>query len=356
MPIKPFSPYLPITLLIGILLFGCQQGQSERSSEISDGISADATAGFENAQESLSDKKQAISSILLSYYQDLEAEKISINEYYAPTVSTFFKQKDLPRSEIKTIINRGFESVEDRRIRLDQNSLVLTRISGGYEVIFEGDLSFMNAKGDQVAETFKNKVIFNDDLQITSYESLGNDRQVAPRTNSVAQASPSDASVLPLLKALKNNDYTAVQEFIHPELGYYYITRPGAFDAVYYFSQASAMERQANTPWISELFSKIDCEPQESSKPDFNCEGFSKEGCFLAETPSYDRVGKLMKALTEYEYAEYSKTDLAAAAKVEDAITHEFISTKDYISLSLGLIDGKWYILVVDPAVYDCSA
>ena len=356
MPIKPFSPYLPLTLLIGIFFFACQQGPSDSSSGVADGISADATAGFESPQESLSDKKQAITSVLLAYYQDLEAEEISVNEYYAPTVSTFFNQKNLPRSEIKTIINRGFESVEDRKIQLNQNTLVLTRISGGYEAVFEGDLSFTNAKGDQVAESFKNKVLFNDDLQITSYESLGNERQVAPRANSVAQSSPSNASVVPLLKALKSNDYTAVQEFIHPELGYYYITRPGAFDAVYYFSQASAMERQANTPWISERFSKIDCEPQEGSKPDFNCESFSKEGCFLAETPSYNRVSKLMNALTEYEYAEYSKTDLAAAAKVEAAITHEFISTGDYLSLSLGLIDGKWYILVVDPAVYDCSA
>ncbi|MEM6764916.1 MAG: hypothetical protein AAF824_08745 [Bacteroidota bacterium] len=357
LPIKSPNTYLSFLLLLSLFLFSCGNDQTDRSRGSEESTSSGSSLEAPDTQALLRDKEQAISSILQAYYQDLESEKINVQEYYAPVINTFFSQRDLSRSDVGTILINGFQRVENRRISLDRNSIIISQVDEGFEAVFEGNLSFTNSQsGQKIQEVFKNQVMFNEDLQITSYVSLDSKSESTPRANSMAIAEPSTPSVRPLIQALKNNDYAAVQQYVHPELGYFYITRPGAFDAIHFFSQASAMERQANTPWISELFSEIRCQVVVSPKPDFDCEGFSKEGCFLSEIASYERVSKLMKALAEYDYGEFTQTDIASAKKLEAAVTHELISTESYLSLLLGFIEGKWYILVVDPAVYDCSA
>ena len=98
------------------------------------------------------------------------------------------------------------------------------------------------------------------------------------------------------------------------------------------------------------------CDLQEAAVPKYDCDSWSKEGCFIASKNNYVGISELMKTLQEYDYGEYDAKQINHAKQVEQLISKEIVITEAWMGMFFGNIKGKWYLLVLDAASYDCSA
>lgn len=309
--------------------------------------------------------RDSILAILQAYYADLAAEQIDESKYFAPTVRKFYRQENLPRETVGKSIRSGFEAVEDRKIVLDRASLQVQPEADGYVAEFEGAVSFVRSKDkSQVEERFRNRVRFNKQFQITSYEAL----EVQQPPSSPPQASQNEAArqlemaqrdvitVNALFEALNTADAEKVMPFIHPELGLLYLTHPGAMDMVYVCENMAEVYNNKLTPYIREQLKQISCDLKLEPLPDFDCEKFSKEGCFMDKVENYTQITDLIHTLQEAEPGIIKAHELERAEKIQQLVSRKLVITDLALALYLGEIDNRWYLLVIDIASYDCSA
>ena len=338
-----------------------QQLEEEKSNE---------SANSHQEQPELIAASENIKKQLTAYYSDLAREEINVADYYAPEVRTFFKQKGLSRDQIQKSLENGFQRVENRSLSLDENSLQITQDGDLYQARFSGNVSYTRSSDKSIVEeSFSNQVTFNSNFEILSYESIDASQLVvkdepspgSPVKSVTKRRDPAGPEAfqghlqafLQYWKANKNAD---IQTYIHPNIGFYYITRPGAMDAVYHGKNFEEVFKEAYTPWVPGLLKQISCKPKFEEIPEFDCDGFSKEGCFVASLSSYSRASELMKALTQSEVGKFSKEMDLGVEKAEGMVSYQVIVTDQALSMSWGTIQGKWYLLFLDVATYDCSA
>jgi len=328
---------------------------------------SEPTAAVEDStvQDSRQQIYTSIEQKLNQYYRDLSREQIEVSNYYAPRVEKFFSQSDISRDQVSTSITNGFKSVEGRKITLDPSSLEVNQEGENYVATFAGQVTFTRTSDKtQVSERFRNRILFNPDLLITQYESLGTEQEKkeAPSsqrtlTNTLSdQENTFDTALSKFLKAWNNGTGQMADGFIHPRKGFVYITRPGAMDAVYQGESFAAVFKEAYTPWVPGLMAKATCAPVYEALPEFDCENFSKEGCFVAKTDSYNRASYLMQVLTESDLGRFSKQMQNEVEALEKMITYQVVITDQSLSMCWGKENGKWYLLVLDIATFDCSA
>ncbi len=342
-----------VFLSLLIALWGCtsKSNQAQPTDE-------EATQEQKAVAEEINEEFQVrsdIASVILAYYNDLEAESKNIGSYFAPNVEKYYSQTNISGDKVGQIIINTYEGVSERRVTIDKNTLIVNEENEKYSAEFDGNVSLTRTEGNvKVNEDFRNRIVFNQDLKIIQYESLEVRQQTANRKlNANARIS---TAIQSLLSTLNSEGLTALDNIIHPEKGFFFITRPGAIDAVYHLYKSEEIVSQANTPWIKDKLSDISCNIQAIDLPSYDCDNFSSQGCFLAPVGNVDRISGLMGALEQASIRSFSPEEQGDANSMEDFISYELVVTESYLSMLFGIIDGRWYLLVLDAAKFDCSA
>jgi hypothetical protein len=342
-------------LLLTALFTACQSEPQQQTSP------SDPDSGQEESPETTRETepgdetqayKTAIADKLRAYYDDLEQEQMDESNYFAPVVEAFYSQKNQNREKIGEIIRSGFEGIIERKIVLDERSFQFSEQENGYVLEFEG-FAEVKRKGETESKTerFHNRFVFDKDYHIVEYGPALQPKNVN-RESAPQQAAA--GSVKDLLKALSALDYDKADAFIHPEFKLRYLTRPGAYDVIYVLK--SLREVAEYSPWMADAFKGINCEPVFEAIPDFDCDDFDKQGCFMDKVEGYDRLVDNMQALAEAELNTFTQSQLNDATEVQQYVQVQLTHTAQTIALFFGNIDGKWYLLVLDRAIYDCSA
>jgi hypothetical protein len=347
------------SLLSLFFLIACGSEPSQPSQESPMGETDQQT---ETPSVSIGQATNQISGLLLSYYNDLSQEKLDENTYFAPTLDRFFNSEQVSRDQVAKSIRQGFEQMDARNISLDRSSIQVEQVGDRYVAEFSGISRFTRAgESSSEEQTFTNRVTFNAQNQIVAFESVeasqpaSRSRSLAPAGETSSQGGDPLAVAKVLLQCFRKGDFSEAAPYIHPEKGYYMLTHPGAVSVPFHLNKADQMFSQA--PWFRKGLPGLRSEPKVEELPDFDCgELFSKEGSFMGPVSDYQEVSGLMKTLVEYELGDYKAADIEQAQTLEADITVQIIDTEESLSLLLGQIGGKWYLLVVDIATYDCSA
>ncbi|MEM6788881.1 MAG: hypothetical protein AAF715_15275 [Myxococcota bacterium] len=147
---------------------------------------------------------------------------------------------------------------------------------------------------------------------------------------------------------------TDAGSFINPDVGVNVVYRPGAIDVVGYAETAA--DAAALVPWVS-FVSAGGCF-LEANLPDFDCDDFTKQGCFFEEVEDgFSRFSDLGAALNDAfqteMYSEYQLADIRSREVLTEIVT---LDTRTGVALYWGRVDGVWSLLFIDTAAYDCSA
>ena len=351
-------------VLLAILAWSVGACGDSNTSPSGTTTSPSPSSPVENSQTvtpTIGEAKTRIEQTLLSYYEDLSAERMDEAKYYAPMVTQFFSQNNVPRSEVGANIRKGFDQVENRIIQLDRQSLNVRQEQDQYVVDFGGKLQYRRTSSQEnVSEQFRNQVVFNNDFQIVAYKSLESAPQPGSRTLTNVTRSQVEGGLVrmanTIISACKAGDLEKINGFVHPERGLYFITRPGAMDAVYHGSELEELFQKGYSNKLVEVMRGVSCDLQLEELPEFECESFSKEGCFLAKSQAYDQVSFLMKTLNDNELGEFDASQMQSARVVEKDVSYTLVLTEVPIAMHFGKVGEDWYLFVVDIAKYECSA
>ncbi|MFK7921839.1 MAG: hypothetical protein AB8H47_07770 [Bacteroidia bacterium] len=293
-----------------------------------------------------------ITEKLTQYYGDLSNGQISAVDYYAPSVERFFNSENIPRTQIDRSLKTSIEQNPGRKLRLIPASVKTQEQGGAYIAEIAGIATKVDASGALISkDTFRNLIRFNEQIEIISYESM----PAAAQTRKLGvRYGEKETLINDLLLALKTGKLNAVTEGVHPDLGAYFIYKTGLFPAV---ERISALSDLNNILSGDLAFSKMQTEASSSEIPAFDCDTeFAKQGCF------YQKLNEPFKGLSEtMEFANQAEkrideSVLAQQEKIEQLVSYQVVDTKTGISLFLGESDGRWYVFVIDLALYDCSA
>ncbi len=346
-------PFLPI--ILSLLFFACEpttQQQENPPQTDSTDLPLDTVAADPSLSDEATAAQEAIVARLRQYYDDLENKQLDESQYFAPVVEVFYSQKNQSREKIGQIIRSGFENIIERKITMDERSYRFSQSGDQYVLEFEG-FTRIRRKGEngEKTESFNNRFVFNSDYQIIEYgpalQAKNMERMAAPQEAAVADISR-------FLQALSELDFEQADSYIHPELKLRFITRPGAYDVIYELT--SLKEVIEFSTWMKDAFQAMDCEIALEAMPQYDCEDFSKEGCFLDEVKEFDRLVSNMQALSEAELNSFTQGQMNDAVEVQQAVQLQFANTSQTTAMFFGNIDGKWYLLIIDKALYDCSA
>ena len=353
MKIPAYLTFLLLTLLIFII--GCGDNNSTNSPpEVENPVVETPVE-----EDPMEKPRQKIQGILTNYYHDLENEQIDEKVYFAPTVRQFFGSTDIPRERVGESLKNSFKTIEGRKVDIDMSSLNIRVENGGYVAEFKGNTSFTRSNsGEQVDQPFANRIYFNDDFQITRYQAIEeasaanqNSRSLAARS-AISEVSSMAQTVL---NEFKTGKFNTVANYIHPQQGFYLIGAPGAYRVPYHMNNFKEIFKHG--PWFREGLPIENQQPQAAPLPEFDCgDLFSKEGCFIEEISGYDNISSLMEALIKAEFDIFNDQTIAQAKGIEKMVQVAVVETGASLALYFGESGGKWYLLVVDIATYDCSA
>lgn len=293
-----------------------------------------------------------ITEKLTQYYADLSNGQISAVDYYAPSVERFFSSQGIARTQIDQSLQTSIAQNPDRKLRLIPSSVKTQEQGGIFVAEIAGIATKSDASGALVAkDTFRNLIRFNDQMEIISYESM----PAAAQTRKLGvRYGEKETLINDLLLALKTGKLSAVKDAVHPDLGAYFIYKTGLFPAV---ESISALVDINNILPGDVAFKEMQTEATQSDLPSFDCDTeFSKQGCF------YQELDEPFKGLSEtMEFANQAEkrideSVLAQQEKIEQLVSYQVVDTKTGISLFVGKSEGRWYVFVIDLALYDCSA
>ncbi len=349
-----------ITWFVFLLLFtmilgwGCADDSSQSEQPPASGP---ALPGEEDAQPEPSAADQPLEGQALyhmeSYYRALEAEQVDVQRFFAPEVEVFFGSTDVPRERIAQSLQGTFDRIEDRQITIDPSSVVAEATSEGYRVRFSGKSQHTQSEsGELVNSQFQNEVHFDSDWKIVRYQDASS--RTAPVSSDRGDNLMQTARLC--LQAFKGGRVQLLSSLMHPEYGTFLLTKPGALPAIYHIFETAELTKY--TPWLADGISQLPLSPQKESLPGFTCSDlFSKEGCFLAElSEPYQAVSDMMSAMNRVEVGRYETDQVDRSTQLEQYVSAQMIDTSWGAALYFGEIEGKWYLLVIDIATYDCSA
>ncbi len=287
------------------------------------------------------------------YYEDLSEGQIQASDYYAPNVERFFNSRNLPVENIEKSLQNSIAQNPNRDLLLDPSSVEVEQVGSDYLVTLSGTARILDENGLVTQEDrFQNQIRLNEALQIIAYESLPSDQQarkIAPDNRSAALLASR------LLPALQEGAWGAVSDCIYPEYGFYLITKPGVMPYPKLLQQLTQLPTEV--PAMKNGWTNLSRQAVEGALPDFDCENqFSKTGAFftLLEEP-YRGVSELMEMENENK-RQYDEENLTQTREMENHISYELVDSQSGATFYFGEIKGKWYLLVLDLSLYDCSA
>ncbi|MEZ4830125.1 MAG: hypothetical protein R3C61_28150 [Bacteroidia bacterium] len=329
------------------VLFGCKEKPTENEKN------STGTPVTTDNSPSAATPKEKISGILIAYYSDLSAKTLDESRYFAPTLKKFFKAENISREDAAKSIRNGFKSVENRSINLNGQSLQVIPAGEGFIAEFSGTSSYTpSGKTERVDQPFSNRVTFDKDFLITSYEAIDN---TAALNREAGDSNTQMAAARAILEAVKTGKPEKALPYIHPDMGFWLLTQPGAVSVPYACGSLNDVYNYA--PWLKKGIENLDLQPAQEKLPDFDCgDLFSKQGCFMDKTSGYQGISGLMGSLRELQLGNYTDEQISDAASLEKYVSVAIVDTDANIGFMLGQIDGKWYLLIMDMASYDCSA
>lgn len=293
--------------------------------------------------------KPQLVEVLNRYYADIAAEKIDENQYFAPTVKEFYAMKDQPAAKIGESLRQGFAATDNKKVTIDPNSVEVHQVAEGYEVIFAGTSEHKDVKKKtQVKGDFHNRVVFDRNMKILAYNKYEADRG----TDAVSETNFAETALLSM------GNVSALNEMIDDDLGAICITRKGVFDHIDTYKDAKLMA--ANDKEIMSWLKGLKCNNlQVKEIPAFDCDkGFKEKGCFLAPVNGFAEVTERAKAISSIKdgVQKINARQISEFQNVETLVTHSLVITEKGLMLGLGKVNGKWRVLVINTAKYDCSA
>lgn len=147
-----------------------------------------------------------------------------------------------------------------------------------------------------------------------------------------------------------------LREYVHPEIGIYAVTNPGAFPVMYHLEQFD--ELMATTNLMMEGREPVCANPVRDTLPSTKCDSefgvYDKRGCYYQWHPEaifqyfYEVCLQVDAATPEMDFMESLGIDQPEITVLENAIEFGIYDTDSALGVYLGRIDGKWYILGID--------
>ena len=175
-------------------------------------------------------------------------------------------------------------------------------------------------------------------------------RLLYPEEAEIAKA----INVNEILELIFSKEYTEINKYIHPENGIYVLGNPGAFTIA--TKNTSFEEIIESDEWIASQ--KIDCAIKYEALPEVECDklnGWSKQGCFSDDVKNFNKISAAANYSVMAKEYRISGQDIKEVKNIESTVSLGVILTADGMSFYFSLIDGKWYITVLD-LVTPCEA
>ena len=338
--------------VLSFLLIACDDGPPKTEKPAT--TAAQPAAPTSSAGSSGSNEinvQDTILKQLQSYYRDLAAKKLQEDKYFSPILLRYYSQENKTREEVGAMIRRAFEGIERREITINPTSLNISQLGDDHEVRFSGSVKVRRTgeTADQT-EDFHNRFVFDKNFRIKVYDKDADVK--SPQTQRNSQNSLDPQAIQEIMASYSHAD--GIQESEAPDAGIYYMKRSGAFEKGYHYDNpAQLME---DHPEVKTLLGEMSCEMKTAALPLFDCDGFSKEGCFLDKISDYSRLSEVFKAMDEYDIEKVSPSEISTAQAAEKLITCQLTHTADGIALLFGKVEGKWELIAIDASVFDCSA
>jgi len=152
----------------------------------------------------------------------------------------------------------------------------------------------------------------------------------------------------------KEQMFANINAMIDPSIGAYLIYKPGALPIPQKFTSADELQQAFGT--IGESLILLGCEPAAGDLPYYDCDSFDKEGCFFKETNNGTALNNCIQMVEDSYLREFSDAEKAGASKADQAVSTVMVSTKAYVEMSFGKVDGKWKLITINIAAFDCGA
>jgi hypothetical protein len=154
-------------------------------------------------------------------------------------------------------------------------------------------------------------------------------------------------------------DIESVNKVINPN-GIYIIYRIGVSDV---FKSDKRLDTDTLSTFPHQFYPRTDREILSKKKikyeklPEFNCytDCWEKEGFFVDTTKVYRQLSKIIEFEIEYEKTVYEENRIEEIKQLEDN-SRKVIFTPIGLVVYVTLMNGKWYLSVVDTVAEDCGA
>ncbi len=138
------------------------------------------------------------------------------------------------------------------------------------------------------------------------------------------------------------------------------VARPGAVDYVVRHDTPAALTEALTTPgWIAAFEDAGSCAGLErGGLPEVDCDvDTATAGCHLVSLPGHaPRMSAIMEMTNDIGLTTYSAGDLDAARAADDSVRAVFVDARLGVTFTFARSGGKWRLVYVDVARYDCSA
>ncbi|MDB4285979.1 hypothetical protein N9933_01595 [bacterium] len=344
------NPLLVVFFLTILFIFGC--GNETKTTKP---VQQNPDTKVPDSPKEPTSEEQ-ITKNLLAYYQAIEGKEIDIDGYFAPIVERFYSQKNQRNDKVGAIIRNGYSRIQDRKITIDLASIDISSVGSNFEVDFQGHGStLLSGETERKEEDFHNLFVFDQNYKIIQYGAFESPEGLTSKSNTSTLAGEALSEVNKIISSeLKKSNLAEADKCIHPGTGVIYLTKSGAFDAIYVCKTLADIPQYS--PWMKESLKEIRCKIQLETVPKFDCEDFSKAGCFLDKTNNYNRISSVINSLQENELINLTDQQITQAKILEKQVQVQLVITEQGLALYFGKIDGEWRLLVIDGAVFDCSA
>jgi hypothetical protein len=164
-----------------------------------------------------------------------------------------------------------------------------------------------------------------------------------------------DIAVVKVIEAFKTQDQEAINTFINKKIGLYIIFRRGVMDEfthVNYIDFKSPIPEYLPYSHLEKKYYSL----RYKKAPTFSCdsEKWSDWGVIVDTHSRYNVLSSIAIAQKKYNDVKYTSKEFGIYKKVEQQ-SIKVVATADDFVFYMILIDGKWYLSILDRAEY-CSA